>query len=67
VCESRDPKGLYRQARAGQLPEFTGIDAPYEAPSAPQLRLDTGTESLEQSLEQLVTYVQRQLPLNRPR
>ena len=39
VCESRDPKGLYKKARAGQLKGFTGIDAPYEAPSAPELVL----------------------------
>lgn len=41
VCEARDPKGLYRRARAGQLPEFTGITAPYEAPEAPALAVDT--------------------------
>ncbi len=41
VAESRDPKGLYRRARSGELPQFTGIDSPYEAPEAPELRLDT--------------------------
>lgn len=41
VCEERDPKGLYRHARAQALPQFTGISAPYEAPPAPALRLDT--------------------------
>jgi bifunctional enzyme CysN/CysC len=41
VCESRDPKGLYAKARAGFLPSFTGIDAPYEPPHAPELALDT--------------------------
>lgn len=41
VCESRDPKGLYRKARRGELPDFTGIGAPYEPPSAPALTLDT--------------------------
>lgn len=40
VCEARDPKGLYRQARAGALPQFTGVDAPYEPPLNPELRLD---------------------------
>ena len=40
VCESRDPKGLYQQARRGELKNFTGIDAPYEAPENPELRLD---------------------------
>ena len=41
VCETRDPKGLYRKARAGQIPEFTGISAPYEAPEEPSLIVDT--------------------------
>ncbi len=41
VAEARDPKGLYRKARAGQLPEFTGISSPYEAPDAPELRIET--------------------------
>jgi adenylylsulfate kinase len=41
VCESRDVKGLYARARAGELPDFSGVSAPYEAPSNPELRLDT--------------------------
>jgi bifunctional enzyme CysN/CysC len=41
VAEQRDPKGLYRKARAGALPDFTGIDSPYEPPEAPELRIDT--------------------------
>jgi len=40
-CERRDPKGLYARARAGDLPDFTGIGAPYEAPKRPELRIDT--------------------------
>lgn len=47
VCESRDPKGLYRQAREGKIPFFTGITDPYEAPEKPDLILDTSTESSE--------------------
>lgn len=43
VCEQRDPKGLYRRARAGELPRFTGISDPYEDPEAPELVVDTGT------------------------
>jgi len=43
VCEQRDPKGLYKKARQGQIPNFTGIDAPYEAPASPELRVDTST------------------------
>lgn len=47
ICEQRDVKGLYRKARAGLIPEFTGISSPYEAPENPELRLDTGNESVE--------------------
>ncbi len=46
VCEQRDVKGLYRRARAGEIPEFTGISSPYEEPEDPALVLDTGTQSL---------------------
>jgi len=47
VAESRDPKGLYRRARAGELKDFTGIDSPYEPPNAPELRLETARMSVE--------------------
>ena len=46
-CERRDPKGLYRKARRGEIPDFTGIDSPYEAPEAPELRFDTSDCSAE--------------------
>jgi adenylylsulfate kinase len=46
VCEARDPKGLYQKARAGKIPEFTGISAPYEAPEHPDLHLHTGSQPL---------------------
>jgi bifunctional enzyme CysN/CysC len=49
-CERRDPKGLYAKARAGELPDFTGISAPYEAPDAPDLRF--GADAIEQAVEQ---------------
>lgn len=62
VCEARDPKGLYRRARAGDLPEFTGIDAPYEPPENPELMIDTGRANVEQSLAELLDYVCTQLP-----
>ncbi len=52
-CEVRDPKGLYKKARAGQIPSFTGIDSPYEPPLSPDLELRTDRESMEQSLEKL--------------
>ena len=45
VCEARDPKGLYKKARAGELKDFTGIDAPYEAPLAPDLRLESAQQA----------------------
>jgi adenylyl-sulfate kinase len=57
ACEARDPKGLYRKARSGQLRDFTGIDAPYEAPDAPELVIDTAQEDVAASLERLVTYL----------
>lgn len=46
VCESRDPKGLYKKARAGQIPQFTGIDSPYEAPKNPDLRLKSAEHGI---------------------
>jgi len=58
TCEERDPKGLYKKARAGEIPEFTGISAPYEAPERPELVLDTGVQSLQESVEQLVGYLE---------
>ena len=57
VCEERDPKGLYRKARAGLIPEFTGISAPYEAPLDPALTLDTGALSLEQACDRLLQHL----------
>lgn len=54
VCESRDPKGLYKKARAGEIGDFTGISAPYEAPLNAELRLDTGVLTPEQSLDRLM-------------
>lgn len=52
-CERRDPKSLYRQARAGRLPSFTGIDSPYEAPLAPDLELHTDRETPAASIDKL--------------
>jgi adenylylsulfate kinase len=49
ICEQRDTKGLYKKARAGEIKEFTGISAPYEEPLNPELVLDTGKETLEES------------------
>lgn len=48
ICEERDPKGLYKKARAGEIPEFTGISAPYEEPDNAEIVVDTGAQSLEE-------------------
>jgi len=57
VCEERDPKGLYKKARAGQLKDFTGIDAPYEVPENPEITVDTGSQSIEESAIVVVAYL----------
>jgi bifunctional enzyme CysN/CysC len=54
-CERRDPKGLYRKARAGEISNFTGVDSPYEAPIAPEIHLHSGEASLEVMLKELVS------------
>lgn len=54
VAESRDPKGLYRKARKGELANFTGIDSPYEAPESPEIRIDTVSRSAEDASEDIV-------------
>ena len=58
VCEDRDPKGLYAKARAGVIKEFTGISSPYEAPEAPELRVDTGSQSLEESVASVLSLLE---------
>ena len=65
TCETRDPKGLYRRARAGDIPEFTGVSAPYEPPAAPEFRVDTSAQSTEESLASLVDYVLANFALTR--
>ena len=59
TCEGRDVKGLYKKARAGEIPEFTGISAPYEAPERPELVLDTNRQSVEESVGALVGFLER--------
>ncbi|WP_104037114.1 adenylyl-sulfate kinase [Vibrio jasicida] len=51
VCESRDPKGLYKKARAGEIPNFTGIDSEYQAPANPEIDLPAGEKSVEELVE----------------
>ncbi|OAN44690.1 adenylyl-sulfate kinase [Paramagnetospirillum marisnigri] len=62
-CEKRDPKGLYKKARAGQIPEFTGISAPYEAPEAPELALVTTGKPADESVAELVRYLEANFSL----
>jgi adenylylsulfate kinase len=59
VCEQRDVKGLYQKARAGKIPEFTGISAPYEPPLRPELTLHTDAQSVEESVAQIVNFLTR--------
>ncbi|RMG84135.1 MAG: adenylyl-sulfate kinase [Candidatus Dadabacteria bacterium] len=58
TCEARDPKGLYKKARAGEIREFTGIDSPYEPPEAPELVVDTAAWPLEECVARIVGYVE---------
>lgn len=59
ICESRDPKGLYKKARAGEIAHFTGISAPYEPPESPEIRLDGGSGlSADQMAQQVLAYLQ---------
>lgn len=55
TCEERDVKGLYKKARAGQIPFFTGIDSPYEAPENPELAVNTKEQSLDESVQAVIT------------
>jgi adenylylsulfate kinase len=57
VCEQRDPKGMYRKARAGTISDFTGVSAPYEDPLHPELVIETDRLSLEESVEKVLEYL----------
>ncbi|BBG65187.1 adenylylsulfate kinase [Hydrogenimonas sp.] len=57
VCESRDPKGLYKKARKGEIGDFTGISSPYEAPENPEIRLSAHQQSVEESVDQIIEYL----------
>jgi len=56
ACEARDVKGLYKKARAGEIKNFTGIDAPFEAPQTPSVEISTESQTIAQSIEQLFTF-----------
>ncbi|MBL6931305.1 MAG: adenylyl-sulfate kinase [Rhodospirillales bacterium] len=58
TCEERDPKGLYKKARLGEIPEFTGISAPYEAPENARLTINTSKFSIQESLDVLLEYIE---------
>jgi adenylylsulfate kinase len=66
TCESRDVKGLYQKARAGEIPEFTGISAPYEQPEKPELVLDTNTQSVAESAAAVIRYLEERGSLGAP-
>jgi bifunctional enzyme CysN/CysC len=59
TCEQRDPKGLYRRARSGEIAEFTGVTAPYETPESPELTIDTDRLAIEESVAAVLEYVDR--------
>jgi adenylylsulfate kinase len=58
ACEARDPKGLYKKARAGQIPDLTGIGAPYEAPEHPDVLLDTESTSVEENVDNMLRFLE---------
>ena len=58
VAEQRDPKGLYKKARAGQIPEFTGISAPYEEPLSPEIHIKSEQTSVEDAVKIIVKYLE---------
>ncbi|RMG14712.1 MAG: adenylyl-sulfate kinase [Deltaproteobacteria bacterium] len=58
ICEARDPKGLYKKARAGEIKGFTGIDAPYEPPESPELVLKAGEKSVEACIEEVLALLE---------
>ena len=65
VCEARDVKGIYKKARAGLIPEFTGISSPYEVPKSPELTVNTGEVELEACVQQIIGEMVRRELLKR--
>jgi adenylylsulfate kinase len=60
ICEQRDPKGLYKKARAGEIKDFTGIDSTYDAPENPEIHVKTAEQSIQACAEQIVDYLVKQ-------
>ena len=63
TCEARDPKGLYQRARSGEIADFTGISAPYEAPEHPDLVVNTAAQSVDSCVDAIVAHVDRQFAI----
>jgi len=59
ACEKRDGKGLYKKAKAGEIPEFTGISAPYEEPENPEITVETDKVTIEQGVEKITSYLEK--------
>ena len=64
VCEDRDVKGLYKKARAGEIPEFTGISSPYEEPLDPELKIDTARLSVDECIDSIIEYLEKKAYLD---
>ena len=64
-CARRDPKGLYAKAQAGEIKNFTGVDAPYEAPEDPALRIDTAAEDVDASVARIVELLDGRVAVTR--
>ena len=60
ICEQRDPKGLYKKARAGEIKNFTGIDSVYEAPEAAEIRVENGEQALSEAVDCIINYLREQ-------
>ncbi|MBX2828869.1 MAG: adenylyl-sulfate kinase [Flavobacteriaceae bacterium] len=63
-CERRDVKGLYAKARAGEIKDFTGVNAPYEAPTAPDIEIDTSQVSVDKAVELVLNYIENKLKID---
>lgn len=66
TCERRDSKGLYKRARAGEIPDFTGVSAPYEPPEKADLVVDTGDTTVEESVQAILDYVEKHIEFTKP-
>jgi len=66
ICEARDPKGLYKKARAGEISNFTGLDAPYEVPEDAEVHLETADLSVDEAAAQVIRYLEEQNILGEP-